>query len=234
MELWRKFAFRHFKKSEPLTFAFEVKTLPDDIAESIRYGLEITDSEDAIKQVFELKFSATQPREPAGSPEGGQWVNQEEPGGRAQGGVTTIGINDNVYLGGQFLPKTELDKQNNERRKKRKKYMERKQEIAPYIWELPPSFDVDSIYKKLGGIVPFRNGKFYPEELSQQTINDYRIIDIFGLSAKYNSGERWAFNQYLKDEYADLTTPKSINVDYAILELADAINKACENVAIPD
>jgi hypothetical protein len=55
MELWRKFAFRHFKKSEPLTFAFEVKTLPDDIAEGIRCGLEVADSEDAIKAAFDIE-----------------------------------------------------------------------------------------------------------------------------------------------------------------------------------
>lgn len=54
MELWRKFAFRHFKKSEPLTFAFEVKTLPDEVAESIRLGLEAADSEDAIKEAFQI------------------------------------------------------------------------------------------------------------------------------------------------------------------------------------
>jgi hypothetical protein len=54
MEIWRTFAFRHFKKSEPLTFAFEVKTLPDDIAEGIRCGLEVADSEDAIKQAFNI------------------------------------------------------------------------------------------------------------------------------------------------------------------------------------
>ena len=55
MEIWRKFAFRKNKKGEPLDFPFDVKTLPDDIAESIRCGLEIADSEDAIKQVFELE-----------------------------------------------------------------------------------------------------------------------------------------------------------------------------------
>jgi hypothetical protein len=54
MDIWRKFAFRHFKKGEPLTFAFEVKTLPDDIAEGIRCGLEVADSEDAIKQAFDI------------------------------------------------------------------------------------------------------------------------------------------------------------------------------------
>jgi hypothetical protein len=59
MDIWRKFAFRHFKKSEPLTFAFEVKTLPDDIAEGIRCGLEVADSEDAIKQAFEIDAIAT-------------------------------------------------------------------------------------------------------------------------------------------------------------------------------
>lgn len=54
LELWRKFAFRKFKKGEPLTFAFEVKTLPFEIAEGIRCGLDVADSEDAIKAAFEI------------------------------------------------------------------------------------------------------------------------------------------------------------------------------------
>jgi len=54
LELWRKFAFRKFKKGEPLTFAFEVKTLPDEIAEGIRCGLDVAESEDAIKAAFDI------------------------------------------------------------------------------------------------------------------------------------------------------------------------------------
>ena len=54
MALWRKFAFRHLKKGEPLTFAFDIKTLPEEIAESIRQGLEVADSEDAIKEAFQI------------------------------------------------------------------------------------------------------------------------------------------------------------------------------------
>jgi hypothetical protein len=54
LELWRKFAFRHFKKSESLTFAFEVKTLPYEIAENIRQGLEVAESEDEIKAAFDI------------------------------------------------------------------------------------------------------------------------------------------------------------------------------------
>lgn len=54
LELWRKFAFRKFKKGEPLTFAFEVKTLPDEIAEEIRCGLEVAENEDAIKAAFDI------------------------------------------------------------------------------------------------------------------------------------------------------------------------------------
>lgn len=54
MDIWRKFAFRHLKRGEPLTFAFEVKTLPDDIAEGIRCGLELADSEEAIKAAFDV------------------------------------------------------------------------------------------------------------------------------------------------------------------------------------
>jgi hypothetical protein len=54
-----------------------VKTLPDEIAEDIRTGLDIADSEDAIKDVFGLKFDPTQPRVPAGDPDGGQWTSED-------------------------------------------------------------------------------------------------------------------------------------------------------------
>ena len=52
MELWQTFAFRKHKKSQPLDFPFEVRTLPADVAEQIRARLSIADSEDTIKAAF--------------------------------------------------------------------------------------------------------------------------------------------------------------------------------------
>jgi hypothetical protein len=61
MELWRKFAFRRLHKGEPLTFAFEVRTLPDDVASSIREALSIVNSEDGIKAAFNVDEPVSAP-----------------------------------------------------------------------------------------------------------------------------------------------------------------------------
>jgi len=54
LEIWRKFAFRKFKKGESLDFPFEVKTLPEEFAYLIRLGLSVANSEEAIKEAFEI------------------------------------------------------------------------------------------------------------------------------------------------------------------------------------
>jgi HK97 family phage portal protein len=54
MELWRRFAFRKLKRSEPLDFAFEVKTLPEYLANVIRENLSVSSTEDDIKKAFDV------------------------------------------------------------------------------------------------------------------------------------------------------------------------------------
>jgi hypothetical protein len=54
MELWRKFAFRKFKKGESLDFPFEIKTLPDEISEDIKLQLLESTDEEGIKAAFTL------------------------------------------------------------------------------------------------------------------------------------------------------------------------------------
>jgi hypothetical protein len=55
LELWRKFAFRKLKKGETLDFPFEVKMLPNDVAVSIRAALSIVNTEDGIKEAFNVE-----------------------------------------------------------------------------------------------------------------------------------------------------------------------------------
>jgi len=67
-------------------------------------------------------------------------VHQDEPGGRAAGGVVTVGVNDREYMGGQFLPYSPEQWKAAYGRKAAtaaKTYLEKKQEVAPYVWEKP-------------------------------------------------------------------------------------------------
>jgi hypothetical protein len=54
LETWRKFAFRKFKKGEPLDFPFEIKTLPEEISEDIKLQLLESTDEEGIKAAFTL------------------------------------------------------------------------------------------------------------------------------------------------------------------------------------
>jgi hypothetical protein len=53
MELWRTMAFRHLKRGESLAFEFEAKTIPADVADTIRRRLEVATNQDEIKSSFE-------------------------------------------------------------------------------------------------------------------------------------------------------------------------------------
>ena len=61
MEIWRKFAFRKNKKGESLDFPFDVKTLPDDIADGIRERLLQATDEDSIKVAFIIDEEIKEP-----------------------------------------------------------------------------------------------------------------------------------------------------------------------------
>jgi len=54
MKLWQEFAFRKYKRGDSLEFKFEVKTLPDEIADIIRDRLAGAEGEDGIKAAYTL------------------------------------------------------------------------------------------------------------------------------------------------------------------------------------
>jgi hypothetical protein len=144
-----------------------------------------------------LKFAADQPRAPKGDPQGGQWVKATEGGGRApKGGI--VGINNEFYPGGTFLPNTNLPKMTPEE-KRRSKNTQKKQEIEPYKYDVPPSPDHRSIFKRIGGTVATydRSTGTLSKVPNQKTLDYFTPggkvdgIDLDDLILQYNSGMRW-------------------------------------------
>lgn len=140
------------------------------------------------------------PGEVGGSaPSGGgrERVQQSEGGGRASGGVITEGINQRDYLGGQFLPNSTEQNASQERarmEKRSKEYMQRKQEIAPFVYDTPPTPSSTSVYKEIAGVVPYEkpSDTFTIVGMSQNTIQYAGGIERIGpLVSLYNSGVRW-------------------------------------------
>jgi len=157
------------------------------------------------------KFSADQPRVPAGDPRGGEWVSQEGIGGRAAGGVFTVGINGRTYLGGQFLPESTeaaAEKEQTRLNKVAKEYINRKQEVAPYVWELPPTETSIPITRQLTGRVvwDFDNRK-YDWEATSQAIRDSSLpSNAEELVRRFNSGERWM--EMTQEQFDNIYKPK--------------------------
>ena len=103
-----------------------------------------------------------------------------------------IGINGEYYKGGQFLPsspstiKGEMKKTNGRGT--------RKEEIAPYTWEVAPADNIRSIYTWIAGTVA--SWKVYNEELE---LTNLAALDYVGLTEeaanelveKWNAGYRW-------------------------------------------
>jgi hypothetical protein len=105
-----------------------------------------------------------------------------------------VGMNGFFYAGGQFLPTTSLPPMTKSD-KKAAAYISRKQEIAPYTWECPPSADVRSLYSALAGTVARRNWE--TDEL-EYAANETILAHFNTTEAQararidaYNSGVRW-------------------------------------------
>jgi hypothetical protein len=240
LETWRKFAFRKFKKGESLDFPFEVKKLPDDIAENIRCGLELADSEDAIKRAFELKYRSDQPRD-----ESGRWIDES-------GNEYSIGekILDNKHgtifklESADNLPKNSLIAVGIGRNKNNIYLGISKGDLTHnrMIQSINPNDNVDNY-------VRFESFAFYEGQKSSLSVS----IASAGIPIDENFTEEKAMKNiyYAIDKLInkglptdtiitigragepdfDIVAGKSIN-NTAILKLADAINKACENVAV--
>jgi soluble cytochrome b562 len=118
------------------------------------------------------------------------------------GGI--IGMNGEFYPGGTFLPNTTMPKLTPEQRKTNK-FLSAKQEIAPFTWELPPSENVVSIYRILGGALPFdkKTSQFRYDTVSQNTIEYLGgTTRVKELVDAYNKGAKWL------DKSVDMRKPE--------------------------
>lgn len=103
------------------------------------------------------------------------------------------GMNGERYEGGQFLPSTTLPKMT----PKDTKRGTGKVEIAPYVWEVPPTPEYQSIYRQIAGIV----ARWVEYQIRLEVIpegNDkpfeyYKITreQAQALVDAWNRGERW-------------------------------------------
>lgn len=157
---------------------------------------------DFISQLKEIALKGDEPGHPfrGNQYEGG--VGARQSGGRApKGGV--IGPNDEFYKGGAFVASTTMPKMTPQDRK-RSQYLKSRQEVAPGVYENPPSPDHFSVYRAAGVGVTSRldrsTGKLSRNEnFRGMTGNGFDFTAPYhsGYSAddlidKYNSGEKWS------------------------------------------
>jgi hypothetical protein len=108
-----------------------------------------------------------------------------------KGGVKIMGV---FYKGGQFLPSEQPQRgKYNRKSNKCNPTKLRKQEIAPYQWESPPTKHHRSIYAQLAGVF----AKMQDGELvfcaSEQTLSYYKKgkTEVYTMIGEYNAGARW-------------------------------------------
>ena len=80
-----------------------------------------------------------------------------------------VGKNGFWYDGGQFLPETMLGKMSKRSAKELKAYTSRKQEIEPFVWELPKNIGVRALWD-LCNVAISVDGKNYAM-ISQERID---------------------------------------------------------------
>lgn len=103
------------------------------------------------------------------------------------------GQNGEWYEGGQFLPNTELPKRGGKSKRATKK-----QEIAPYDWQVAPTEEARSIYTFLAGTYARLNRStqqleaYMPYiEVCERKYPQFNRQQVMDLIAKWNKGERW-------------------------------------------
>lgn len=106
-----------------------------------------------------------------------------QPGRAPRGG--TVGVNGEFYGGGTFLPSTQSPKRSPAKRG----VATRKEEVAPYVWEVAPREGLRPIYSAIaGGFVNLETG-----------VQNERAVTSYGrdpmvlhrLWERYRAGERW-------------------------------------------
>ncbi len=108
-----------------------------------------------------------------------------------KGGQT--GINGEWYEGGQFLPSSPATVKGEFKTVGEQYNATRKQEVAPYVWQVPPTAESRSIYRMVAGVF----GKIVKGKMtmvaSDQTFRYYKMTrsHVQELCDRWNSGERW-------------------------------------------
>lgn len=108
------------------------------------------------------------------------------------------GLNGEWYEGGQFLPSSPETVKGAQ--KKVKRTGGRKQQVAAYVWEIPPTDTAKSIFAELGGTYVERDGdkfKRFEPYLKycastfkdwDETIKGWKLDELIKM---YNEGEKW-------------------------------------------
>ncbi len=111
--------------------------------------------------------------------------------GRARKGGE-IGVNGEFYEGGTFLPSTDLPKR--PASKSGKPTGAKKEQIAPYRWEVAPADGMRSIFTALSGTVcKYVNGKLMVNASDEALAYTRRTrAQVAALAERYNNGEMWA------------------------------------------
>lgn len=107
----------------------------------------------------------------------------------AKGGV--VAKNGEYYEGGKFLPSTELPKS-----APKKRTGTGKQEVAPYVWEVPAEEGARSLYRQFAGVFGVvRNGvaELRTDDRLTDTLVYYRttLAGARKMIDDYNAGIRW-------------------------------------------
>jgi hypothetical protein len=104
-----------------------------------------------------------------------------------QGGE--IGANGDWYEGGKFIATTDHAKN-----RKRKKISTGRQEVAPGVWEIPPTPGAVSIYRRARGAVAFddKTGLFVPNRTENLEAVKAYCPGAFIAADLYNAGQRWS------------------------------------------
>lgn len=114
-----------------------------------------------------------------------------------------VGANSELYQPGQFI--STVDKPKKKRDARIAAAKERKQEVAPYTWEKPPSAYHTSIFRHYAGTALARSGDelvVYQPFKAKNPELDWDKIQA--LADKYNQGDRWfQTEQNLADQAAD-------------------------------
>ena len=100
-----------------------------------------------------------------------------------------IGANGKSYQKGQFIAEQEVSATSASNHQKGKR--SGKQEISPYVWEVPEDPEMKSIYSFIQGVY----GDLSSGIINEQAISFYDedVKKIESLMKRYQAGERWYF-----------------------------------------